>query len=162
MPLGALAETKNMLQQPSFVLVQDENGLHAQIGQQSIDFKLSDHEFWHKYSRLWHHIDELPFNTTPCPWQGEWLKFTTVEIEEIRQFQALNRLRLLEYYPEEPRSFSERCLKSGALRCFVLQKAGQKYGHYSEAAIQLTACFLGAQPQSIRTLIAVNRALKNH
>lgn len=151
-----------MPQHSSFNLIQDGGHLLAQIGKQTIDFALTDQEFWQKYSALWDHINTLPFQTNPCHWQGEDLSFTEMEIEEIRQFQVLNRLRLREFYPQEPEQFSDRCLRSGALRCFVLEKAGQKYGLHSEAAIQLTAHFLGAQPQSIRTLIAVRQALKNH
>ena len=146
----------------NFVLIQDGSSLLAQIGQQTIDFELTDQEFWQKYSALWDRINTLPFQTSPCHWQGEELSFDEMDIEEIRQFQVLNRLRLREFYPQEPEQFSDRCLRSGALRSFVLGKAGQKYGLHSEAAIQLTAHFLGAQPQSIRTLIAVREALSNH
>ena len=151
-----------MQRHSNFVLIQDGSSLLARIGQQIIDFKLTDKEFWQKYGALWDHINTLPFQASPCHWQGQKLSFNENEIEEIRQFQVLNRLRLREYYPQEPEQFSERCLRSGALRCFVLDKAGQKFGLNSEAAIQLTAHFLGAQTQSIRTLIAVRQALSNH
>ena len=136
--------------------------LTAQLEESCINVKLSDQEFWQKYGQLWAEVETLPLNLTPLFWQGQILSFSEQDIREIKQFQVLYRLEMREKYPGLPASFSERCLRAGAVQAFALKRAGHRYGTESEEAIRLTAHCFNVSTQSLRSLLSVRRALRDH
>ena len=140
----------------------DGRHLTAQLEESRINVKLSDREFWQKYGQLWNKVDNLPLNLTPLLWQGQLLSFSEQDIREIKQYQVLHRLEMREKYPGLPLNFGDRCLRAGAVQAFALKRAGQRYGHDSEEAIRLTAHCFKVEPHSLRSLLSVRRALRNH